>query len=75
MILALALSLCGCAMRHVQMRGEVVIPNDCIEKLEVTEKTYCHGPDGKHIKCDDVTITRQAGCEQFSVAGKNGGKK
>ena len=66
-VLSLALLCSGCASHKRPVHGEVVIPNSCIEKLEPTEKTYCHGPDGQHIKCDGVTLTRQAGCERYEV--------
>lgn len=65
----------GCAARKPVTHGEVVIPNDCITDLKLTEKSRCHGPDGAHIKCEDVTITRQAGCERFEVSEKRGKTK
>jgi len=75
----LSLLLGGCASHKRggpgRVSGEVVIPNSCIEKLEKTDDTYCHGPDGKHIKCDGVTLVREPGCETFSVVNKKGGKK
>jgi hypothetical protein len=63
--ICLALISSGCAVRHV--RGEVVIPNGCITEMHATENTLCHGPDGIHIKCENVSLTRKAGCERFAV--------
>ena len=55
--------LAGCAARHIKARGEVVIPIDCIIEIKATDKTVCHGPDGQHIKCENVALTRYGGCE------------
>jgi hypothetical protein len=73
-LLLLTLTLSGCAARPApKARGEVVIPNDCIIELKPSEKTLCHGPDGQRIKCENVTIVRKPGCEQFRVT-KEGAK-
>lgn len=70
-LIAAALLCSGCGMKHVQIqRGEVMIPNRCIEKLEKTDETICYGPDGKHFKCGPVLLTRDAGCEVFQVTPK-----
>lgn len=70
MIIALTLLLTGCAARRKPMRGEVVIPNRCIQKLEKTDDTICRGPDVQHFRCGPVVLTRDAYCEQFAVVQK-----
>jgi hypothetical protein len=77
LILALTFLLGGCAARKPARpaggpvhHGEVVIPNDCIIDLKKTDETVCRGPDGTHIKCGPVTLTRKPGCELFDVSPK-----
>lgn len=57
-------------MKHIEVRGQVVIPNQCIESVEKNAKTECSGPDSKHLRCFDVTLTRKAGCEVLQVKPK-----
>lgn len=76
LLFAAALLCSGCGVKHVQVRrGEVVIDNDCIQKLEKTDKTFCHGPDGAHVKCENVQLVRDYGCEKFQVNQKSKEKK
>lgn len=74
-VVLLALLCSGC-MKHVQVRpGEVVIPNECLISLKATDQTFCHGPDGSHVRCEHVEITRKVGCEKIVLNPKTKGNK
>ena len=46
---------------------ELVIPRACMKAVEFTEKSECHGPDEKHIRCTGLALTVKAECEQVRV--------
>jgi len=60
----LAILLSGCAASKPKAHLVTELPPDCITSIQVTEKTHCYGTDAQHIKCDNVLITRNAGCER-----------
>jgi hypothetical protein len=64
------MALAGCAAQHPKARVTTEIPVDCITGMAIAANTHCYGPDATHIKCDNIQITRRAGCEKLVVHGK-----
>lgn len=50
-------------------RGEVelVIPRACMERVELSERSECYGPDERHLKCTGLVLKVRKECEQLRV--------
>lgn len=46
----------GCGARR-PAAGTYVVPRACIQKVELSDKTECSGPDPQHLRCTAVTLT------------------
>ncbi|HEV2194197.1 MAG TPA: hypothetical protein VGR55_01345 [Candidatus Acidoferrum sp.] len=66
---------CGCVVsacsvkKHREARRyEVLVPRECLESVELTDRTVCHsGPDGATLHCAPLTLKKRAGCETLSA--------
>lgn len=62
--------LFGCAAHTAKVAvPEIIVPRYCIEKVELTPKSECKGPDGK-LDCKGILVTFDPSCAIVNVKGK-----
>lgn len=66
MILALAISMFGCAARK-PVNAQIIVPRECLVSTELGEKSECRGADLQHLHCYNMVITKKANCERIQV--------
>ena len=46
---------------------EIVLPRECLTKVELGPETWCGGPDINNLTCYKIVITYKKGCEQVHL--------
>lgn len=60
-LIALTLLLSGCAARK-PVAAEVVVTRECMDSVELTDKTECRGPSGETLHCKGLLLNKKVGC-------------
>lgn len=63
MTLALVtLLLTGCAARQKPIAATVVIKRECMESVDLSDKSECRGPSGDSLHCTGFVLNKKVGC-------------
>ena len=62
--------LAGCAVAKKPVRAQVEVPRYCLESVQLTDKSECHGEDSQHLHCTGIEMKKKAQCETVRVNSK-----